>query len=51
MIRIKESVEAWEKHMDINGYYSFVEDYMGKSISQDEELKYTVYIGENYAGI
>lgn len=49
MLRIKESVETWEKHKGLNGYFSFIEEYMGSSISQEEELKYTVSIGENNA--
>lgn len=51
MLRIKESVDMWEKRMGMNGYFSFIEEYMGSSIPQEEELKYTIYLGGNYAGI
>ena len=44
MLRIKESVDMWEKRMGSNGYFSFTEEVLGSSISQEEELKYTVYI-------
>jgi len=50
MLRIKESVDTWEKHMGTNGYFSFIEEHMGSSIPQEEKLKYTIYLGENHAG-
>jgi hypothetical protein len=51
MLRIKESVDTWEKRMGMNGYFSFIKEYMGSLIPQEEKLKYTVCIGGNHTGI
>jgi hypothetical protein len=42
ILRIKDSVDTWEKRMGLDGYFNFTEEYMGSSIPQEEELKYTI---------
>lgn len=48
MLRIRESVDTWEKQRGMDGYFSFMEEYMGNLIPQEEELKYTICLGENH---
>ncbi len=49
--RIKDSVDAWKKRRGTNGYFAFTEELMGSSIPQDEELKYSIYLGGSHARI
>ncbi len=46
ILRIKDSVDMWEKRMGLDGYFTFIEEYMGSSIPQEEELKYTICLGK-----
>lgn len=32
LLRIKESIDTWEKHSGSNGYFDFIEGYMGSQI-------------------
>lgn len=48
MLRIKESVDTWEKRMGSNGYFIFAEDFIGSKIHQDDEMKYTICLSEHY---
>lgn len=41
LLRIKDSIDTWEKKGGINGYFDFIEGYMGASIEGDE-MKYSV---------
>lgn len=41
LLRIKESVDTWEKKMGSNGYFEFAESFMGPVIT-GEELIYTL---------
>mgnify|MGYP001102294420 CR=1 FL=1 len=41
LLRIRESVETWEKKMGSNGYFEFSESYMGPQVDGDE-MTYTV---------
>lgn len=36
LLRIKESVDTWEKQMGANGYFDFLENYMGHEIRGDK---------------
>lgn len=36
LLRIKDSIDAWEKRAGANGYFIFVEEYMGSQITGDE---------------
>ncbi|WMJ90275.1 hypothetical protein [Anaerocolumna sp. MB42-C2] len=46
MLRIKDSVDMLIKSMGADGYFTFTEQYMGSSIPQDEDMKYSIYIGD-----
>ena len=41
LLRIKESVDIWEKRNGSNGYFHFIEGYMGHKIKGDE-LRYSI---------
>lgn len=41
MLRIKESVDTWEKRMGANGYFDFVENTIGSQIT-GEDMNFTV---------
>ena len=36
LLRIKDSIDTWEKRAGANGYFQFIEKYMGSQISGDE---------------
>ena len=36
LLRIKESVDTWEKQSGANGYFDFIERYMGSQIKGTE---------------
>lgn len=42
LLRIKESVDRWGKRLGADGYFTFTEDFMGNSVPQDQEMKYTI---------
>ena len=44
LLRIKDSIDSWEKRMGANGYFDFVESYMGAQITGNE-MKFTVAMG------
>lgn len=41
LLRIKDSIDMWEKQSGADGYFNFIESYMGSQIS-GEEMKFTV---------
>lgn len=43
MLRIKDSVDTWEKRMGNNGYFDFIESYMGEEIT-GEDMNYSIFI-------
>ena len=43
LLRIKESVDTWEKRSGADGYFNFIEQYMGAQISGDE-MKFSVCV-------
>lgn len=36
LLRIKDSIDLWEKQSGSNGYFDFIENYMGNQIKGDE---------------
>ena len=42
ILRIRDSVKHWEKEMGNNGYFRFLEGYLGEKIPNDEEMNYSV---------
>ena len=43
--RIYDSIEYWEKSAGNNGYFEFVESYMGEKIPRDNKLDYAILLG------
>lgn len=42
LIRLKESVDFWEKERGLNGYFAFTEGMFGSRIAKDEKFDYTI---------
>lgn len=36
LLRIKESIDTWEKYAGSNGYFDFIEKYMGREIKGND---------------
>ncbi len=45
LLRIKESIDTWIKHNGSNGYFDFIEPFMGDKILGDE-MKFSVLISK-----
>lgn len=45
LLRIKDSVDMWEKRSGANGYFDFIESYMGGQI-EGTEMKFSVALGQ-----
>lgn len=41
LLRIKDSIDTWEKQAGANGYFEFIEQYMGSQIN-GSEMKFSV---------
>lgn len=41
LLRIKDSIDTWEKSSGANGYFDFIEGYMGSQI-KGTEMKFTL---------
>ncbi len=41
LLRIKDSVDTWEKQSGTNGYFDFIESYMGSQI-KGSEMKFSI---------
>ena len=48
LLRIKKSVETWEKRMGANGYFDFLNNMVGSAIPQDEEFEFSIIISEDF---
>ena len=46
LLRIKDSIDAWEKRSGADGYFDFIESYMGGQIN-GSEMKFTVMSPES----
>lgn len=46
MLRIKDSVETWLKRNGSNGYFTFLEDWMGIKIPNDDIMNYSIVISK-----
>ena len=44
LLRIRNSIDSWEKRMGDNGYFDFIESYMEAEITGDE-MKFSVFMG------
>lgn len=45
LLRIKESIDVWEKRGGPNGYFNFIEQYMGAQIN-DDKMNFSVIVGK-----
>ena len=45
LLRIKDSIDNWLKHNGSNGYFDFIEQFMGSKI-QGEEMQFSVLISK-----
>ena len=41
LLRIKDSIDTWEKQSGADGYFDFIESYMGSQI-KGNEMKFTI---------
>ena len=41
LLRIKDSIDTWEKQSGSDGYFDFIESYMGSQI-KGSEMNYTI---------
>lgn len=46
LLRIKDSVDTWEKRGGPNGYFDFIEQYMGAQIN-DDKMNFSVMVGKD----
>lgn len=43
LLRIKDSIDTWEKRSGADGYFDFIEGYMGSEI-KGEEMKFAIMV-------
>jgi hypothetical protein len=43
LLRIKDSVAHWLKRRGSDGYFDFLEEWMGDKIPNDDKMNYSVY--------
>lgn len=43
LLRIKDSVDTWEKHTGADGYFDFIESYMGSEI-KGTEMEFSILL-------
>lgn len=43
LLKLKESIDLWEKRLGSDGYFDFIEDYMGDKVT-GEEMNYSVAV-------
>ena len=50
LLKIKESIDTWEKHSGSNGYFDFIEGYMGREIKGNDvkDFKYLYLITAHF---
>lgn len=53
LLRIKESIEVWTKRNGSDGYFKFLEEWLGSEVAEDNQLNYSIYVragetGENF---
>ena len=46
LLRIKKSIDTWEKHSGSNGYFDFIEGYMGSKINGNDMNFSIMYSGD-----
>ena len=49
LLRIKDSIDTWEKKSGSDGYFVFIESYMGSGI-KETEMNFTI-MSPTYLGV
>lgn len=44
LLRIEKSVELWTKNLGTNGYFSFIEESLGKHVKDDEKMNFSILL-------
>lgn len=44
LLRIKESVDVWDKRMGTNGYFDFLEKNIGEPVSQEDKTTFKILV-------
>jgi len=47
LLRIKESIDTWEKQMGANGYFDFIENHMGYQVTGDN-MNFSICSGKTF---
>lgn len=42
LLRIRESIDIWVKKLGVDGYFSMLEDFIGKHVENDSKMNYIV---------
>lgn len=45
MLRIKDSVAHWTKRNGSDGYFDFLEEWLGDKVPNDDKMNYSIYAG------
>ena len=52
ILRIMDSVDHWEKRSGSNGYFDFIENWMGEKVPRDDKMNFAILIsGEKAPGL
>ena len=49
ILRILDSVDHWEKRCGSNGYFQFVENWLGEKVPRDDKLNYAILLSGDKA--
>ena len=49
--RILDSVDLWEKRQGSDGYFQFLEEWLGKKVEHDDKMNYAVLAGAEASGL
>lgn len=44
LLRIKDSVEHWIKRSGSDGYFKFLEEWLGSKVAGDNQMNYSIYV-------
>ena len=46
VLRILDSVDLWDKRRGSDGYFLFLEEWLGKKVEHDEKMNFSVLVGD-----
>ncbi len=49
ILRILDSVDHWEKRSGSNGYFQFMENWLGEKVPRDDKLNYAILLSGDKA--